>query len=388
MCAVKKPRSRPPTSLRDHLPFPNSALSPLQDHTPLAAWRLKSLSNLLDLYPNIKRNGRHLLQLETVLFTLYYPASIGNEPRIETAKGYSRFAGIPSVGNSKKNGYKIKNQQGHPPEGMNGEPTFPLLCSDHGLGGSRTAYSSLCSEFCKLRHLTNNVNGVDSELRSAQIEMRLCELEEAYRVLKMICVGDGNQIAEQNLRGKGLHSGKSVLCRQDDYGCPQTYKSFTNVQAGIIYDIWGHVFSHPIFKDIHVLGEELECIMSLMKEASEHGAPAYLLTVRGSVHINQSDFSILYRHLTSFFMKATVNPERAIDLNVGTSLEFLRLKRLASGLQRKFKRNFRESASEGYTTSDEMWCFFKPTDEGLQKWIDNENKGEKRIDEDHANCAQ
>lgn len=56
--------------------------------------------------------------------------------------------------------------------------------------------------------------------------------------------------------------------------------------------------------------------MSLMHEASEHGTPAYLLTVRGSVHINQSDFSIMFSHLTSFFMKATVHPERAIDLNI------------------------------------------------------------------------
>lgn len=556
---------------------------------------------------NIKRNGRHLLQLETVLFTLYYPASIGNgsgiapggekkwsretwlpRPRIETAKGYSRFAGIPSVvgigvsgattmltklrayrnsppathwppeGNSKKNGYKIKNQQGHPPEGISGEPTFPLLMFSHGLGGSRTAYSSLCSEFAsygfvvcavehrdgsgprtfvnhkkrgqegkdardhsnqsdpmrggheeseknsdKFRHLDhteeeiaqgyhhvdyifpknnpkdtspNNTNGVDSELRSAQIEMRLCELEEAYRVLKIICVGDGNQIAEQNLRGKGYMGGSSrglngvdwsqwknrfsvdkMTMAGHSFGAATVVEvlrhtnRFTNVQAGVIYDIWGAPIKPPSDDPKHrihlpLLGIASEAFMyweknwnasmSLMKEASEHGAPAYLLTVRGSVHINQSDFSILYRHLTSFFMKATVNPERAIDLNVGTSLEFLRLvtpdsgggkyiinrcmtdehilqtplmeetpndnrpddewiaarlrvdntfkKRLASGFQRKFKRNFRENADEGYTTSDEMWCFFKPTDEGLQKWIDNEDKGEKRIDEDHS----
>jgi platelet-activating factor acetylhydrolase len=57
-------------------------------------------------------------------------------------------------------------------------------------------------------------------------------------------------------------------------------------------------------------------VMALMHEASEHGTPAYLLTVRGSVHINQSDFSIMFSHLTSFFMKATVHPERAIDLNI------------------------------------------------------------------------
>jgi platelet-activating factor acetylhydrolase len=176
--------------------------------------------------------------------------------------------------------------------------------------------------------------------------------------------------------------------------------------------------------------------MTLMKEASEHGAPAYLLTVRGSVHISQSDFSILYKHVVSFFLKATVHPQRAIDLNVSTSLEFLRLvtpakgggksiidrcmtdehlletpttedmptehrpndewiaarlhvdhefrKRTAAGLQRKFKRNFQGGMGTGYTTSDEMWCFYKPSEAELQKWIEEEERGEKRIDEDRA----
>lgn len=176
--------------------------------------------------------------------------------------------------------------------------------------------------------------------------------------------------------------------------------------------------------------------MSLMKEASEHGAPAYLLTVRGSVHISQSDFSIMYRHVTSFFMKATVHPQRAIDLNISTSLEFLRLvtpstgggksiidrcmtdekiletplleempdehrpddewiaaklrvdhafrTRVAAGVQRKLKRNPKDGLVAGYTTADEMWCHYKPTEEELRKWIVQEDRGEKRIDEDHA----
>ncbi|KAL1795054.1 hypothetical protein ACET3X_006870 [Alternaria dauci] len=554
---------------------------------------------------NIKRKGRHLLQLETVLFTLYYPSSVGSgngkapggekkwsretwlpRPRMETAKGYARFASIPSsisIGifgattmltklrgyrnappathwppEGKKNGYKIKNQQGDPPKGMGKEPTFPLLLFSHGLGGSRTAYSSLCSEFAsygfvvcavehrdgsgprtfinhkkrgkrrkdpqggakanhsscdedegdnerfdKFRHLDhteeeiaqgyhhvdyifpkdnpmdtspNNEHGVDGELRSAQIEMRLCELEEAYRVLKIICAGDGEEIARQNLRGEGYVGGSSrglngidwaqwknrfhvdkMTVAGHSFGAATVVEvlrhteRFTNVQAGIIYDIWGAPVKPPVEDPKHrihlpLLGiaseafmywqKNWDAVMSLMKEASEHGAPAYLFTVRGSVHINQSDFSILYKHVSSLFLKATVHPQRAIDLNVSTSLEFLRLvtpdsgggksiisrcmtnekiletplmedipnehrptdewiaarlrvdnefrKRLAAGLQRKFRRNFQGGMGTGYTTSDEMWCFHKPSDEDLQKWVNAEDRGEKRIDEDRA----
>ncbi|KAH8723190.1 platelet-activating factor acetylhydrolase, isoform II-domain-containing protein [Phaeosphaeriaceae sp. PMI808] len=552
---------------------------------------------------HIKRDGRYLLQSETVLFILYYPAAIGSgsgpapggrkkwsratwlpRPRKETAKGYAKFAGLPDwagiglagattmltklrafrncppashwppEGNSKERGYKRKNEQGPPPEGLHREPIFPLLMFSHGLGGSRTAYSSLCTEFasygfvvCAVEHRDgsgprtfinlpkqaktndrpggaelsmeecetspdyekdhdrprvldhtdeelkqgyhyvdyifpknnpkdtspNNELGVDRELRNAQIEMRLCELEEAYRVLKIICAGDGDQIAQRNLRGQDYVGGSSLGLNGIDwsqwknrfhvekmtmaghsFGAATVVEvlrhidRFKNVQAGIIYDIWGAPIKPPAEDPKHrihlpLLGINSEAFMywqsnfdavqSLMREASEHGSPAYLLTVRGSVHITQSDFSILYKHACSFFLKATVHPNRAIDLNISASLEFLRLviprsgsgktiidrcmadeailetemldevpndnrpddewiaarlqvdhefkRRVAAGVQRKFKRNFQGGMGTGYTTSDEVWCHFKPTQEQLDKWINEEENGENRIDE-------
>jgi platelet-activating factor acetylhydrolase len=106
---------------------------------------------------------------------------------------------------------------------------------------------------------------------------------------------------------------------------------FENVQAGIIYDIWGAPIKPPEDDPAHrihipILGinseafmywqANFDAVMSLMNEAKEQEAPAVLCTVRGSVHISQSDFSILYKNITSFFFKATVNPQRAIDLNI------------------------------------------------------------------------
>lgn len=49
------------------------------------------------------------------------------------------------------------------------------------------------------------------------------------------------------------------------------------------------------------------------------------MTVRGTIHVSQSDFSILYPNICSFFLKASANPERALDINVNASLEFLQM---------------------------------------------------------------
>lgn len=171
-----------------------------------------------------------------------------------------------------------------------------------------------------------------------------------------------------------------------------------------------------------------------MKEAQESGAPAYLLTVRGSVHISQSDFSLLYKGITDLLLKATVDPQRAIDLNISASLEFLRLvapdvgagktlinrcmtdeglletelleevpnehrptdqwiaarlkvphefrTRLRARHLKRLKRN--EKGENNYSTGDEVWMHFKPTAKGLEKWIREEDRGEERIDSDHA----
>jgi platelet-activating factor acetylhydrolase len=180
--------------------------------------------------------------------------------------------------------------------------------------------------------------------------------------------------------------------------------------------------------------QNFDAVMSLMNEAKENGAPAYLLTVRGSVHISQSDFSLLYKGVTNGFMKATVHPERAIDLNVSASLEFLRLvapdagagkalinrsmtdegllntelleelptehrptdqwiaarlkvphefrTRLTTGMMRRFKKNAKGEPL--YSTGDEVWMHFKPIEEELDKWIELEGRGDARIDSEHA----
>jgi platelet-activating factor acetylhydrolase len=69
--------------------------------------------------------------------------------------------------------------------------------------------------------------------------------------------------------------------------------------------------------------ENFDVARSVIQEALDEHQPAWLMTVRGTVHISQSDFCILYPHIASVVLKMTINPVRAIDLNIDASLEFL-----------------------------------------------------------------
>lgn len=211
-----------------------------------------------------------------------------------------------------------------------------------------------------------NKTGVDSELRSAQIQLRLAEIEEAYHIMNLIHNGAGEEVAAANLRIKepgrlgGSTRGlrgikwaswkdrfhlKQVTMLGHSFGAATTIEvlrhqeRFQNVGQGIIYDIWGAAIQPPQDSPGHrihtpLLGinseafmywpNNFEAVMSLCKEAKDQDALAWLMTVRGSVHISQSDFSLLYPRIASLFLKMTVNPRRAIDLNINASLEFLR----------------------------------------------------------------
>jgi platelet-activating factor acetylhydrolase len=212
----------------------------------------------------------------------------------------------------------------------------------------------------------NNDKGVDHELRSAQLQLRLAEIEEAYNVLTQICEGRGEQVAQRNLRRKGNKGSSSrglegvrwgawknlfyldkVTMLGHSFGAATAVEvlrireqgeRFSFISQGIIYDIWGAAVRPPEDENQKItcplLGINSEAFMywqtnfdavtSLVDGVKEQGIPGWLITVRGSVHISQTDFSILYPHICAFLLKMTVNPKRALDLNIGASLEFLK----------------------------------------------------------------
>ena len=407
--------------------------------------------------------------------SIYYPAAFGTgagkgpsgrddwsretwlpHPRSDVSKGYAAFAGLPnwlticwmflttwftklpSFRNAKladhwapkgtstdtKGEEKIEREQ--PPEGYPEKPVFPLMMFSHGLGGTRTTYSSVCGELasygfvvCAVEHRDGsgprtfvnhpheglgcreerectghvdhlererqhswdvqdfifpkqnpqdtspgNNSGVDHDLRTAQINMRLAEVEEAYEVVRAIANGMGPSIAGKNLRNahgmgsssrgldgvdwdawKGRIDTTHVTMVGHSFGAATTVEllrhedRFQWVTQGIIYDIWGLALSPGEPEPHHrihapLLGINSEAFMywadnfraarTVCQEARDHGgALTWLLTVRGTVHISQSDFPILYPHIASLVLKQTMDPRRAIDVNISASLEYL-----------------------------------------------------------------
>ena len=297
------------------------------------------------------------------------------------------------------------------------KPRFPVIIFSHGLGGSRTCYSAVCGELASngfivvamehrdgsgarsyvnippgedlagdratdnapKRHYAvdylwprdnaydtspRNDQGVDTELRNAQIELRMAEVEEAYYVLELMNNDQGGLVYGSNLRkegnvgssSKGLEginwtdwTGrmflKEVTMMGHSFGGATTIQivrqadRFSWLGQGILLDAWGAAM--PVFeettherlrKPILVINSEafmywpenFEKIVHVCKEAGDRGIPCWNLTIRGSTHLSQSDFAILYFNWMSLFNKTMANGKRTIYLTVNASLEFLR----------------------------------------------------------------
>jgi len=418
-------------------------------------------------FSHIKRNHNHALRIDTVLFSMYYPCELEGysksgggkpsratwlpRPRVLTCKGYAKFLSLPhfpvtaymaatsmftklpAFRNAMlANHVPAQNKQEDEPSGGSEEtladvptankPRFPVIMFTHGLGGSRTCYSSICGELashgfvvCAVEHRDgsgarstvnippsnqladgkkrdntkpkdyyvvdyifpldnaqdtnpNNAQGVDVELRTAQIEMRMAEIEEAHYALELINSGRGELICKSNLRKKGnpgssskglddvnwddwkgrMYTDHATIMGHSFGGATSVqasreHKRFPWIGQAILLDTWG-----PAIPMVNQSGGEAEgttlhkpliCINSetfmhwpdnfdridgICQEAIQGGAKVWNLTLRGSTHLSQTDFAVLYPNWMSWFIKTLINPRRAIYLTANSSLEYLR----------------------------------------------------------------
>ncbi|BFZ56076.1 hypothetical protein PYCC9005_003118 [Savitreella phatthalungensis] len=269
----RKPKTRPPRSLRDKilksLPMPSGPYS-------VGSIDLEIPVERRDFGAD-HRVGPDVLVAETVLMTIFYPIAVGSggavapdgrahwsrmtwlsRDRASTARGYGDFGGVnklfaqtfflSTVGLTKLPAWRNAQLAMHYPRDTarshEGAPIFPLILFSHGLGGTRTTYSSIVTEYAsngwvcvcvehrdgsgprtfvnyprashrpprKVDYVepydrdglndTANEIATDRDLRDAQLAMRKYELECAYNVLCRINDGDGHTVAEENTRYK------------------------------------------------------------------------------------------------------------------------------------------------------------------------------------------
>lgn len=207
-------------------------------------------------------------------------------------------------------------------------------------------------------HDTRPGHIVDHEMRNAQINMRIAEVEEAFEVMKIIQRGDGESIAKKNLKAekgrlqsavdwkawKGRFHIDRVTMAGHSFGAATAGRilrqgnTLPAVTQAIIYDTWALPYKQSSeLEDYRVHGPLLainsEAFMSwpanfditksMLHEIEDHGYPVWMMTVRGSVHPSQTDFCLLYPHMSRWLLKSIIDPIRAIDLNVEASLDFL-----------------------------------------------------------------
>lgn len=104
---AKKPKSRA-RGWRDNIFFPVRSLPAYTGGYAVGTMEIEVPAQTPQVFSDITRDKRHLLQLETVLMTVYYPAAPVEKPisrqlwlgrpRVAMAKAYGRTAGMPFNG--------------------------------------------------------------------------------------------------------------------------------------------------------------------------------------------------------------------------------------------------------------------------------------------------
>lgn len=218
------------------------------------------------------------------------------------------------------------------------------------------------------RNDTSNEEHTDHELRNAQIMMRKREIHEVYKIMLEIHEGRGEEVAKKNLRIKPLKNslgGSSRGTKGVDWEqwkgrmqtdnvimCGHSFGGVTTISVlrtpsmlkyikyGVLLDVWAQGLPlQPLEDEQDHIGtplltmgsesflyweENLKLMFDLVRDTAKADQKVWYFTIRGTFHLSFSDFGVLWPHLFKILFKTKIDPQRAIDVIINSSMEYFK----------------------------------------------------------------
>ncbi|XP_033641543.1 platelet-activating factor acetylhydrolase 2, cytoplasmic-like [Asterias rubens] len=267
------------------------------------------------------------------------------------------------------------------------ESPFPVLIFSHGLSGCRTTYSTVCLEMASHGFIVGAVEHRDKSACTTYIIKEVseeneegCKAPSRGRIQEWIPIllveGDDFEIRNNQLNTRAaeciraldllirMNSGERVVNSLDDQFDATMFKNVMNVdkvgicghsfgaatsiltlakdkrfKCGVALDAWLFPVDKTSYADIEqpvlLINTEkfhwpanIAKMIRLVPDFNQPTDDRRMITIRGTVHQSQTDFTLLFRSSMSKWMgfAGTLDPKLGMEINLNATVAFLSAK--------------------------------------------------------------